>query len=329
MTKYIRLFPLLLLLAQGACKKDQGLDSKDLLVYMQGDLGDANNKITAALTQTPVSVWGTKTFQLQVYSTRQMTAATEVYVYPDSTTVTTFNQSTGKHCVLMPAGAYTIDANQHRIGADSMLSDPMTVTVTNPSLLTDTNGYVLPMTIEKVSGQDKGVAISTNRATAYLYVPYSFTNIDTVQTPLAGTFMIRTGWNITVSNTTAGALGPAMLDGSNSTAWRSSNSSTAAKWVVLNVKSLQTIKGFQLTPDYVSTGDNPTQIRVSASQDSVTWTIQGIWKGTGPATASSATNPDLKGIDFLAPVQAKYFRFDILAWVSGSRTGIGELNAIQ
>ncbi|HEY4288686.1 MAG TPA: discoidin domain-containing protein [Puia sp.] len=329
MTKYIRLFPLLLLLAQGACKKDQGLDSKDLLVYMQGDLGDANNKITAVLTQTPLSVWGNKTFQLQAYSTRQMTAAAEVYVYPDSTAVTTFNQSAGKHCILMPAGAYSIDANQHRIGADSMLSDPLTVTITDPSLLTDTNGYVLPMSIEKISSQDKGVAISANRATAYLYVPYAFTNIDTVQTLPAGALMTRTGWSVTVSNTTSGSLGPAMLDGSNSTAWRSSNSSTAAKWVVLNMKSVQAIKGFQLTPDYVSTGDNATQIRVSTSTDSLTWTVQGIWKGTGPVTGSNATSPDLKGIGFLAPVQAQYFRFDILTWTSGSRTGIGELNALQ
>ncbi len=329
MTKYIRLFPLLLLLAQGACKKDQGLDSKDLLVYMQGDLGDANNKFTAALTQTPLSVWGNKTFQFQVYSTRQVSTVTQVYVYPDSTTVTAFNQSTGKHCRFMPAGAYSIDANQHHISADSMISDPLTITVTNPSLLTDTNGYVLPLSLQKVSSQDKGVGISSNRATAYLYVPYAFTNIDTIQAPLTGTFMIRTGWNITVSNTTSGSLGPAMVDGSNTTAWRSSNSSTATKYVIVNVKSLQSIKGFQLTPDYVSTGDNATQIRVSTSTDSLSWTVQGVWKGTGPATTSSAANPDLKGINFLAPVQAKYFRFDILAWVSGSRTGIGELNVIQ
>jgi hypothetical protein len=120
-----------------------------------------------------------------------------------------------------------------------------------------------------------------------------------------------------------------MLDGNNSTAWRSSNSSTAAKWVILNMQSAQTVRGFQLTPDYVSTGDNATQIRVSTSPDSVTWTVQGIWNGTGPAAGTNATNPDLKGINFLAPVQAQYFRLDILKWVSGSRTGIGELNAIQ
>jgi F5/8 type C domain/Domain of unknown function (DUF1735) len=327
MNKYILLFCALLFM--GSCKKDNGPDSKDLLVYTQGDFGSPSNTITASLTLTPVSVWGNTTFQVTTYSTRQMVAATQVYMAPDSQSVATYNLANNKKCLLMPANTYTIDVSQQVIKADSMQSAPFTITITNAAALTDTNGYVLPLTINKVTGNDKGVAISSNRATAYLYVPYAFTNVDTVQTPLSGTIMDRTGWSVAVSNTTSGSLGPAMLDGSNSTAWRSSNSSTAAKWVILNMKSLQAVKGFQLTPDYVSTGDNATQIRVSTSPDSVTWTVQGIWKGTGPATGSSAASPNLKGVNFLAPVQAQYFRFDILAWVSGSRTGIGELNAIQ
>jgi hypothetical protein len=319
----------ILLLSLNACKKSTGLDSKDLLVYMQGDFGDAHNAVTASLTQTPLSVWGNTTFHFSAWSTRQVLTATNVNIVPDSSGVAAFNQSAGKHCRLMPANVYSIDANQHTIAADSNESDPITVTITNPAALTDTNGYVLPLTIEKVSSSDHGVTISTNRATAYLYVPYMFTNIDTANTASAGTIMSRTGWNVTVSNTTNGSPATSMVDGSNSTAWRSSNSSSAAKYVIVNLRSSQIITGFRLTPDYVSIGDNATQIRVSTSPDSVTWTVQGVWKGTGPATGTSATNPDLKWIDFLSPVQTQYFRFDILSWVSGSRTGIGELNVMQ
>lgn len=326
MNKYIFC---LFLLVLGACKKNTGLDSKDLEVYMQGAFGDVHNAETAALTLTPVAVWGNTTFSFSAWSTRQVVSPASLSIVPDSTYVAAFNQSANKHCLLMPSSAYTIDASQHTIPADSMQSDPITVTITNPVILTDTNGYVLPLTIDKVSSPDHGVTVSTNRATAYLYVPYAFTNIDTLDAVLTGTAMSRTGWNVTVSNTTSGSPATSMVDGSNSTAWRSSNSSTAAKYVIVNMKSLETIKGFQLTPDYVSTGDNATQIRVSTSPDSVTWTVQGVWKGTGPAAGTSATSPDLKWIDFLAPVQAQYFRFDILAWVSGSRTGIGELNVIQ
>ncbi|HEV9038806.1 MAG TPA: DUF1735 domain-containing protein [Puia sp.] len=329
MLRYIRLSPILLLLLAGSCKKNNGLDSKDLLVYMQGDFGDANNAITAELTLTPIAVWGNTVFQFPVYSTRQMAAAANVTITPDSSGVAAFNKKTGSSCILLPSNTYTIDITQLTIHTDSMQSGPLTVTITNPAALTDTNGYVLPLTITKVTGKDEGVAISSNRATAYLYIPYAYTNVDTVQTLLSGTIADRTGWMVTVSNTTSGSLGPAMLDGSNSTAWRSSNSSTAAKWVVLSLPVAQTVRGLQLTPDYVSTGDNATRIRVSSSPDSVTWSVQGIWNGTGPASGTNATNPDFKGINFLSPVQARYFRLDILKWVSGSRTGIGELNAIQ
>ncbi len=335
MHKYIRPASIYILLLSGlfisfaSCHKSNGLDSKDLLVYMQGDFGDAHNAINAALTLTPVSVWGNTSFQARAYATRQMAAATDVFIYPDSSSVAAFNQSAGKKCRLLPSDTYKIDANQHSIAAGSMASDPITITLTDPMLLTDTNGYVLPLSIEKINGKDKGVSISTNRATAYVYIPHVFTNVDTVQTPLSGTLMTRTGWNVTVSNTTNGSPATSMTDGSNSTAWRSSNSSTAAKYVIVNMKSQQTIKGFQLTPDYVSTGDNPTSIRVSTSTDSISWTVQGVWKGTAPASGTSAAAPDFKGINFLAPVTMQYFRFDILTWVSGSRTGIGELNVVQ
>jgi hypothetical protein len=93
--------------------------------------------------------------------------------------------------------------------------------------------------------------------------------------------------------------------------------------------TLQTIKGLQLTPSYVSTNDNPTKITVSISTDSLTWTSQGTWTGTRPATGTTAANPDYKGIAFIAPVQTQYVRLDITAVVSGSRAGIGEVNAVQ
>jgi hypothetical protein len=120
-----------------------------------------------------------------------------------------------------------------------------------------------------------------------------------------------------------------MLDGNATTAWRSSNSATAAKWVSIDMGSTRQIKGIQISPNYVSVNENATGIRVSTSEDNITWTTQGNWKGTGPVTGSSATNPDLKGINFIRPVTARYFRLDITSWVSTNRVGIGELNVIE
>lgn len=318
------------LILMGSCKKDEGLNSKDLVVYVKGEYGSTNNSITAGLTLTPVSVWGNTQFQFYAYSSRGVAADVNVFLDPDTLSVQTFNLANNRKCKVLPAGSYSIDANQHLIKRDSTQSDPLTIKITNASVLTDTNGYVLPVRVTKVTSADKGVSVSSSLSTAYLYVPYSFTNVDSVQTLLSdGVVASRTGWAVTVSNTTSGALGPAMLDGNNSTAWRSSNSSTAAKYLILNMGSSQTLRGMQLTPNYVTTGENATQIKVSTSADSVSWTVQGVWKGTGPATGSSAASPDLKGINFISPVTAKYVRLDIQAWVSTNRVGIGELNAIQ
>jgi hypothetical protein len=326
--KNIALSSLMVLALFAACKKED-IGSKELLVYIKGEFGSPNNVVTAALTQTPLTVWGNKSFDIPAYATREVAQDVQVFVSANNQLVGQFNKENNRKSVLLPANTYKISSSQVKINAGSFVSDPLKVEITNAAALTDTNGYVLPLTITKIEGSDKGVVVSSNQATAYLHIPYSFTNVDTTQVPLAGATMSRTGWNITVSNTTTGALGPAMVDGNNATAWRSSNSGTAAKYVIVNVGSAQTLKGFRLVPNYVMTPENATRISVSSSTDSTTWTFQGVWRGTGPSATSSAASPDIKGINFLQPVQAKFFRFDIEALVSGNRVGIGELNAAQ
>jgi hypothetical protein len=91
----------------------------------------------------------------------------------------------------------------------------------------------------------------------------------------------------------------------------------------------QQVSGFKFTPNYNSTSENATQMTVSSSNDNVTFTVQGIWKGTGPAAGSSSSAPDFKGVNFLVPVTARYWKFDITAWVSTNVVGVGEINAIQ
>jgi hypothetical protein len=93
--------------------------------------------------------------------------------------------------------------------------------------------------------------------------------------------------------------------------------------------SVLTVKGVRITPNYNSSNENATQITVSTSQDGVTYAVQGIWRGTTFAASSSATSPDIKGINFIVPVSARYIKLDATAWVSGGIIGIGELNTVQ
>lgn len=313
-----------------SCKKDNGLDSKDLLVYLPGDYASPTNTFTLPLLHTPVDVTGKMSVKIVAAATRAVLTDMTLTIVADTSLVDDYNKANTTTALAMPSGAYHItgDGTVH-IKAGATMSDSLEVDITDAAALTNPGGYLLPFRIGKVEGKDKGVQVSSNRGAAFINVTYQFNNIIASESPVQGDLIDRTGWGVTVSNTTSGALGPAMLDGNNSTAWRSSNSSTAAKWAVIDMGALQTIKGLQLTPDYVTTNENPTQMTVSVSTDSVTWTSQGVWTGTKPATGTTAANPDIKGIGFIAPVQARYFRLDISAVVSGSRAGIGEINAVE
>jgi hypothetical protein len=323
---------LLLIITTGifsACKKDS-LKSKELLIFIKGDYGSVENRVVAAFVHNPAAVTGKTNIKIAAGATREVPADIDVTFAPDITLIDQFNQKNGTTAIALPEANYRIvNSVKHKIVTGALASDSMEIEILNPQALTNPSGYLLPMKISGIDTKDKGAVISTNQSVVYLNVTYEFNNVKAGQAPQAGTLAARTAWSVTVSNTTSGALGPAMLDGNNSTAWRSSNTASALKQVILNMGSQQTVPAFQMVPNYVTTTENSTQITVYSSNDNTNWTLQGIWKGTGPASTSSAASPDIKGVNFVAPVTAQYFRFDITAWVSGNRVGIGELNAVQ
>jgi hypothetical protein len=321
---------LLLLFVIFSCKKDE-LRSKELLVFIPGEYGSVNNTITASLIHTPLSVWGNTSFDISVAATREVAADVDVYIKAD-TSVSKFNEANKTGYLLLPSTAYKLAGdNKRTISSGKLVSDPLKVEIIDAASLTDARGYMLPVAIEKISSKDKGVQVSANQSIVYLVIPYQYTNVDTVQTVLVGTVKSRTGWSVTVSNSSSGSSNQAsnMLDGNNATVWRSSSSSTAAKTITLNMGIAQTVKGFQLSPNYNNVNENATEMIISTSDDNVTYSVQGTWKGTGPASGSSASAPDYKGVNFITPVTARYFKFDITARVNGNIVGVAEINAIQ
>lgn len=312
-----------------SCKKEE-LNSKELFAFIKSDESDVH--ITnVVFKRTPLAASGDSVAKFAAYLSREISSDVTVSVAADEAMVDTYNDVNKTKLILLPAANYKfIGSGQVNIAAGSIVSaDSLKLQVVDRMKLTDLNGYILPLSIRQVSGKDKGVRASNNYGTVYVIVKGNYSNIADAQAPIDGTLAVRTAWGVTVSNTTAGALGPAMLDGSNTTAWRSSNSSTAAKWLTVDMGTAQQIKGFRLVPNYVATAENATKISVSTSMDNITWTSLGQWTGTGPSATSSAANPDLKHINFINPVQTRYFRFDIISWTSGSRVGIAELNVIQ
>jgi hypothetical protein len=326
---YKSLLMILFLCGLFSCKKDD-LNSKELLTFIKSDGSDIHIS-NLVFKRSMLSATGDSVARIAAYLTREISSDVVVNIGVDENLVSDYNTANKTKLVLLPAANYKFTgSSQLTVRAGSVVSaDSLKIQLVDRMKLTDDNGYVLPLSIREVSGKDKGAKASENYRTVFVVVKGSYSNIADAQLSLDGTVGARTSWVLSVSNTTAGALGPAMVDNNNTTAWRSSNSSTAVKWVSVDMGTAQQIKGFRLVPNYVAVAENATAITVSTSMDNVTWTAQGSWKGTGPSATSSAASPDIKNINFIVPVQARYFKLDITAWTSGSRVGIGELNVVQ
>jgi len=287
------------------------------------------NTVDILLKRTSSGTTGTNLINLQAILNVAISQPLNVKVVENASLVAAYNTANNTAYKPFPAGAFKFAKDNATIAPETTAStDNAQVQLPDLSLFTADTDYLLAVQILD-NGEANVSPSNAARNTVYIHVNTYVHNIDDAQTLLAGTLAVRTGWATTVSNTTNGALGPAMIDGSNTTAWRSSNSSTAAKWLTMDMKSAQQIKGFRLVPNYVTVTENATTISVSTSMDGIIWKPQGEWNGTGPAAGSTAANPDLKHINFITPVQARYFRFDITKWVSGNRVGIAELNVVQ
>ncbi len=319
-----------------SCRKDT-INSRELLIFLQGDkAGSATITASTPFVHSPVAIYGNTMIEVSAYATREVETDIDVSLYPDPDplNITSYNQRNGTNHVVLPANTYrVVNGHKHKIASGSLKSAPLQIEITDASVLTNPDGYLLPIWISGIETKDKGAKISSSHRMMFIKVTYEFNNLKPTDVPLPGAVMSRAGWSVSVSNSSNGsANAPAnMLDGNPSTRWRSNTSSTSAKWIILNMGSVQSISGFRFSPNYANTNENPAEMVVSSSDDNSNWTVQGTWLGSGPAGGSSAANPDYKGINFDAPVQARYWRFDILRRVSSTvnAVGLAEIDAFQ
>jgi len=314
-----------------SCKKDDEIRSRELTVFLQPGLAGIPTKTQQLdLTHTPTEVRGEKTTEVHAYISRPIEHAVELTVAAAPDMLAAYNDQYGENNLLLPAGSYQLtNGSTFSIAAGATESNAIGIAITAPEMLTSPNTYVLPLAIASVTSKDKGAVVSTTHKAVYLKVNNDYTNVETTQTVPAGTLVSRTAWTVAVSNITNGNPGSNLVDGSNNTVWRSQNSSGAAKWIEVDMGAAVAMKGMRMSPSYSSSNDNATRLTVLTSDDNVNWTSQGVWTGTSYASGTNANNPDYKGIQFIAPVTARYFRLEYNAWGTGNRVGMAELNVIE
>lgn len=236
----------------------------------------------------------------------------------DPSLTTTYNQKHNTHYESFPEGTYELVKKETQIAAGSKNSvDSFEIHFKNLEAFQKDKAYILPVKASAASPFVTGF-----RSVAYIVL--NTNNVDPKNSIMAGALMSRVAWEITASNNYSPIAN--VLDGDNNTVW--STSRVTPQWVQLDMGASKTVKGFVLTPSYLYINENWLTVKVSSSSDGVNWKFEGVYFGSKTSPSSSVTNPDIKYMNFLTPINARYFKFDVLK-ASSSFTGLSELNAIE
>lgn len=313
-----------------SCKKDNSINSKELLAYIKSDGGDLH-AADITFVRTPVSVTGDSLAKFTAYLTRETQADVALTVALDESLVAQYNKDNKTSYILLPAENYKLTGSLLNIKAGDMVSgDSIKVALLNRNKLDNPNNYILPLSVKTITSNDKGVQPSSSHRTVFIKVNSQFANINvSLKTPPAGTPIDRSNpqWTVLSASAPYSASYPAanVLDGKNTTAWFAAGGSTN---ITLDMAGVNLVKGFVLTPNYAFGATyNPTTIEVLTSTDNVTWISQGLYTTSAVLSTSSATNPDYRNVNFYGAVSCRYIKFVLNN--SAGYGGFAEISAIK
>jgi hypothetical protein len=249
----------------------------------------------------------------------------QVGITYDASLIASYNAANNTSYSAFPTGSFTVSKDNVTIaaGATTSVADSFRVQFSNYNSFSGGNTYLLPLTIK--SGGN--VNADDTKKVVYIQVSVFENNIDPANSGLTGTTINRTGWTVTASGNYSGNVVNRVLDGNNATAWDSDGRMPA--WVQLDMGTAKTVKGFPIVPSYEYRADNFIEMEVYSSNNGTIWKLEGKYTGTTTSTSSTAANPDIKTVRFMAPVTARYFKFNITKTTDGSYAGMAELNAME
>lgn len=263
---------------------------------------------------------GNTTFYFKGTLIDQVSGDQTIQVEPNNGLIENYNSLYKTNCLAFPGNTYQLLKNAVQVPAGTINSkDSITINLDNYNKLEIGKEYLLPLQIKSISGSPQLPAISNQKIT-YLYLKVYSSNIDPRNAGLTGAAMNRTLWTVSASSQYSVNVPPRVLDGSSSTYWSTTNTLLPAN-IDLNMGTVRTVKGFNLTPPSTSSYRFMT-MEVLSSQDGNSWNQEG--------TFNLATNTStVRTLKFVTPVTAQYFRFNVTRGSGTTYTGIAEINGVE
>ncbi|MGJ1361469.1 BT_3987 domain-containing protein [Sphingobacterium spiritivorum] len=331
-TTLYRISMILLVFGLFACSKEE-IASKELLAYIKAD--GSPHEATIAFNRTPISTSGATSAQFTAYLTREAKKDVVFSVQTEPSLVEQYNKQNKTSFDILPATNYELSGiNGLTIKAGETVSnDSIRITLKNRQDLTNTNGYLLPLSIQTINSTEKGVTISNTHRTVYVIVSSTFNNIDqSSNKPVSGRFIDRKNpvWTIPSASAPYFSAYAAMnvLDGDVKTDYITNYG--ANNYINMDMNQVYQVKAIVLTPSYsffFPLASNT--VDVLTSLDNITWTEQGKYIVQDLDESSSATNPDNRNINFYGAVKARYIKLIFDKDLGSSLSGYSEINAIQ
>jgi hypothetical protein len=260
-------------------------------------------------------------------------------VSPDNITVNTVVDNAlvaayGGGYTPFPDGSYTLSSASSVINSGQLTaSAAINISIPDLSKFDGTKVYLLPVSINKVSGDDYAL---TGNKTVYLKLNFNNLNNGSNTSASGKNILARQNWNVTATSALdgtpyGGSPYPASnaIDSNNATDWVADYTSGGTSSITLDMGSSHNIKTISYNKAYSNIlslfglNSYPPYVNVSTSTDGVNWTSQGQFKPIDDY-GGSTSNPVINYINFYNAISARYVRLEVPYY-----TGFSEVNVYQ
>ena len=175
-------------------------------------------------------------------ATERLSKDVKITADSDDNLVSAYNKANDTEYNILPAENYSFTNKTVTIeNGESVSGDSIKIELLNVGSLTTEGGYLLPVTISSIEGNNLD-ALSSNRGVVYVKIQNIHVNVESGQ-PAEGTLIAdRSGWTVKVAPTTRGDA-KNLIDGTNSDVARDGG---AEYWLTVDIGKFKNNQWYHL-----------------------------------------------------------------------------------